>query len=119
MTSAIKVLETAVANYTCSAWESSHTFSFTAALAMHTINISPGSMHIQDLCFALYDLTLPMLAVAIFIFHGKLYVNTCSVELPAGDVHAMNNNITKWRIALSINNTGMLENHSSIVRALR
>ena len=58
---------------------------------MHIINISPGSMHIPDLCFALYDLTLPKLAVAILIFHGKLYVNMCSVELPAGGVHAMNN----------------------------
>jgi len=37
------------------------------------------------------------------------YLNTCSVELPAGGVHAMNN-ITKWCIALSTN-TGVLENH--------
>ena len=43
------------------------------------------------------------MAVAVFIFHGKLYVTTCSVELQIGGVHAMNNVIlTKWRIALSI-----------------
>ena len=31
-------------------------------------------------------------------------VNTCSVELPARGVHAMNNVVlTKWCIALSIN----------------
>ena len=44
----------------------------------------------------------PTVALAVFIFHGKLYVNTCSVELPAGGVHAMNNVVlTKWRISLS------------------
>ena len=53
----------------------------------------------------------PTLGGAIFIFHSKLYVNTCSVELAAGGVHAMNNVVlTKWRIALSIN-IGVLENH--------
>ena len=53
----------------------------------------------------------PTLAVVVFIFHGKLYVNMCSVELPAGDVHAMNNVVlTKWRITLSIN-IRVLENH--------
>ena len=62
-------------------------------------------MLIPDLCFVLcYQLTL---AVAIFIFHGKLYVNTCSVELSiggGGGVHAMKNVVlTKWPIALSIN----------------
>ena len=47
----------------------------------------------------LYHLTL---AVVVFIFHGKLYLNTCSVELQAGGVHAMNSAIlTKWHIALS------------------
>ena len=63
-------------------------------------------MHIPDLCFA------------VFIFHGKLYVNTYSVELLAGGVHAMNNVVlTKWHIALSINigalsiNIRVLENH--------
>ena len=50
------------------------------------------------------------LAVAVFILHGKLDLNTCSVELPGG-VLAMNNDIlVKWRIALSIN-IGVLENH--------
>ena len=49
----------------------------------------------------------PTLAVAVF---GKLYVNTCSVELPARGIHAMNNVLTKWCIALSIN-IGVLENH--------
>ena len=59
----------------------------------------------------MFCVTSPTLAVAVFIFHGKLYVNTCSVELPAGGVHAMNNVVlTKWRIALSIN-IGVLENH--------
>ena len=65
-------------------------------------------MHIPDLCFVLYHQTL---AVAVFIFHDKLYVNTCSVELPAGGVHAMNNVVlTKWHTALSIN-VRVLENH--------
>ena len=59
--------------------------------------------------FCVIPLTL---AVAIFTFHGKLYVNTCSVGLPAGGVHAMNNVVlTKWRIALSTYNFGVLENH--------
>jgi len=40
-------------------------------------------MRIPDLCFALYHLTL---AVALFIFHGKLYLNTGSVELLAGGI---------------------------------
>ena len=84
--------------------ESSHT---QLLLAIHTLYTSPGSMHIPDLCFALYHL---ILAVAVFIFHGKLYVNTCSVELPAGGIHAMHNVLTKWRTALFINN-GVLENH--------
>ena len=56
-------------------------------------------MHITDLFCVLQ----PTLEVAVFIFHGKLYVNTYSVELPAGGVHAMNNVLTKWCIALSIN----------------
>ena len=43
-------------------------------------NTSPGSMHIPDL----FCVIPPTLAVAVFIFHGKLYANTCSVELPAG-----------------------------------
>ena len=51
----------------------------------------------------------PTLAVAIFIFHGKLYVNV-SVELLAGGVHAMSNVLTKWCIELSMN-IGVLENH--------
>ena len=42
----------------------------------------------------------PTLAVAVF--HGKLYLNTYSVEFLAGGIHAMNNVQTKWRIALSI-----------------
>jgi len=29
------------------------------------------------------------LAAAGFIFYGKLYLNMCSVELPAGSLHAM------------------------------
>ena len=114
MTSAIKVLNrvetAAVANCTWSAWKSSYTPSFTAAVAIHIpYNTSLRSMHISHLCFVLYyQLTL---AVAVFIFHGKLYVTTCSVELQNGGVHAMNNVIlTKWRIALSIN-IGVLENH--------
>ena len=99
-------VETAVANCTCSAWNP-HILSFTAALAIPTHNTSPESMHIPDLCFVLYHLTLE---VAVFIFNSKLYGNTCTVELPAGGVHAMNNVLTKWRIALSIN-IGVLENH--------
>ena len=43
----------------------------------------------------------------------------CSVELPAGGVHATNYIIlTKWPIALSID-IEVLENHPRIVRALR
>ena len=54
-------------------------------------------MHISHLCFVLYyQLTL---AVAVFIFHGQLYVDTCSVELPIGGVHAMNKLCSNgWRI---------------------
>jgi len=37
-------------------------------------------MHIPDLCFVPYYTTL---AVMVFIFHDKLYLNMCSVELPA------------------------------------
>ena len=54
-----------------SAWESSPTLSFTAALAVHTYNTSPGSMPIPDIrpdlssCFVLYDLTL---TVAVFVY---------------------------------------------------
>ena len=52
-----------------------------------------------------------ILAVALFIFHSKLYVNTCTVELLTGGVHAMKDVVlTKWRIALSIN-LGVLDNH--------
>ena len=77
----MEVETAALANYMCSLWESSHTLSFTAALAIHTspYNTSPGNMHIPSLCFVVYHLTL---AVAVFIFHGKLDLNTCSVELP-------------------------------------
>ena len=66
-------------------------------------------MDIPALCFVLYyQLTL---AVAIFIFHGKLYVGTWySVEVPIRGVRTMNNVLTKWRIALSIN-IEVLENH--------
>ena len=57
-------------------------------------------MHIPDFMFCVIPLTL---AVAVFIFHGKLYVNTCLIELPARGVHDMNDVVlTKWRIALSI-----------------
>ena len=75
-------------------------------------------MHIPDLCpsIALYDLTL---ALVVFIFHGKLYVNGCSVELPARGVHAMNNLVlTKWHIPLSIY-IQVLENHWKMVQVLR
>ena len=48
----------------------------------------------------------PSLSVAIFssfMVSYPVYVNMCSVELPGGGVHAMNNVVlTKWRIALSI-----------------
>ena len=83
---------------------------YTAALAIIPYNTS-RSMHIPDLYFALYHLSHLTLPVAVFIFHGKLCVNTCSVELPGGGVHAMNNFVlTKWRRTLSIN-IGVLENH--------
>ena len=51
------------------------------------------------------------------LFHGKLYVNMCSNELPAGGVHAMNNVLTKWHIAISID-IGVLEKHWRMVRVL-
>ena len=49
----------------------------------------------------------PTLVVAVvfssFTVSYPVYVNTCSVKLPAGGVHAMNNVVlTKWHIALSI-----------------
>ena len=67
-------------------------------------NTSPGSMHIPDLCYT----TQPWLLLSSTL---AFTVNTCSVELPAGGEHAMNNNIlTKWHIALSID-IGVLENH--------
>ena len=54
---------------------------------------------------SMFCVTPPTVAVAIFIFHSKHknYVNTCSVELPARGVRAMNNvlTLTKWHIALS------------------
>ena len=44
--------------------EPSHTLSFTAAVAIHTLgNTFPGSIHIPDLCYTL--------TVAIFICHGN------------------------------------------------
>ena len=50
-----------------------------------------------------------ILDLAIFSFHGKLYLNTCSVELPAGD-YGMNNVIlTKLCIGININ-IGVLKN---------
>ena len=65
-------------------------------------NTSPGSMHIPD-PRSMFCIIPPTLAVAVFIFHSKLYVNMSSVELPAGGVHAMNNVVlTKWHTALSI-----------------
>ena len=73
-------------------------------------------MHIPDLfCVIL----LADLGSCRLHLHGKLYVNMCSVELPiggggggggGGGLHAMNNVLTKWHIALSIN-IGVLENH--------
>ena len=57
----IPILVMTMAN---SAWESSHL----QLLYQYILyNTSPGSMHIPDLCFALFDLTL---AVAVFVFHG-------------------------------------------------
>ena len=68
------------------------TYSNTAALAIHIGNIFPGSMHIPDLCYT----TQPWHFILAFTV-----VNTCSVELPAGGVHPMNNvTLTKWCIAL-------------------
>ena len=86
-----------------SAWESSHTLSFTAALAIHTLNTSE-SMHIPDLCFALYHQPWQLPSSSFTVS------NTCLVELLAGGIHSMNNVVlTKWYIALSIN-IGVLEN---------
>ena len=66
------------------------TYSNTASLAIG--NTFPESMHIPDLCYT----TRPWHFILAFTV-----VNTCSVELPAGDVHPMNNvTLTKWRIAL-------------------
>ena len=49
-TSVTEVETAALANYTCSVWESSHTLSFTAALTIHIpYNTSPGSMHTSPL----------------------------------------------------------------------
>ena len=70
----------------------------------------PGSMHIPDLCCALYH--RPCQLPSFHLSRYLVYVNTCSVELPAGGVHAMNNVVlTKWRIALSITSECMFENH--------
>ena len=61
-----------------------HTLSFTAALAIHTFSWKHAH---------------PLSTFCITIFHGKLDLNTCSVELPGGGVLAMNNLIlAKWRI---------------------
>ena len=47
-----EVVTAAFANYTWSVWESSHTLSFTAALAIHTLGSTfPGSVHITDPCY--------------------------------------------------------------------
>ena len=57
-------------------------------------------MHIPCLCCVLYHLTL---AVADFTLSpDKLYLNTCSVELPDGVLVMKNVILTKWHIALSI-----------------
>ena len=82
----MEVETAALTNCTYSAWESSHTLSFTAALVIHIpYNTFPVSMHIPDLCFALYHLTM---AVAVFIFHDKLSKHMLS-ELPVGNVYML------------------------------
>ena len=58
-------------------------------------------MHIPSLCFALYydfGCCRPK-----FIFHGKLDLNTCSVELRGGGggILAMNNLIISSKMAYS------------------
>ena len=117
MTSAIvqtEVETAALAIYTCSVWESSHTFSFTAALVIHTLEYFSWK-HAHSLsmfCIILPDLGCCSLHLI------TVQLNTCSVELPGG-VLAMNNVIlTKWRIALSIK-IGVLESHGRIARVLR
>ena len=85
----------AVANCLCSAWESSH-----AQLLYIPYNTSPGSMHIPDLCFALYHWPGQLPSSSFLVSYNC--VNMGSVKLPVGGVHAMNNVVlTKWRIALS------------------
>jgi len=58
-------------------------------------------MHIPDLCFALYDLTLAVAIFGICTLY-KLSVNTCSVELLLTQLLWILYSNKKWRIAASI-----------------
>ena len=62
-------------------------------------------MHIPDLCFVLYDLTL---AVAVFV--DAISEHVLSLSFRPGAWRKCMLLLTNWHIALSIN-TGVLENH--------
>ena len=64
-----EVVTAAFANYMWSVWESLHTLSFTAALAIHTLGSTfPGSVHIPDPC---YTTPLRCCRDRDFIFHSN------------------------------------------------
>ena len=93
----MEVETAALANYTCSVWESSHKLSFTAALTIDRpipYNTSPGSMHTPP-HYVLHCTTRSWLLPSSY--HGKLYLNMCSVKLPGGVVSMNNVILTKWR----------------------
>ena len=87
------------------------TLSFIAALAIHTLLYFPWKHAYPRSMFCIIPPTLAVAVSSSFMVSYPVYENTCSVEFPARGVHAMNNVVlTKWRIALSIYNIGVLEN---------
>ena len=113
MTSAVvqtEVETAALAICTCSVWESSHTFSFTAFLVIHTLEYFFWK-HAHSLS-ALRDTTWPWPLQSSSYHRIRTHAQ---LSFWGGGILAMNNVIlTKWCVALS-SNYGVLENHWKIV----
>ena len=97
-------------------WESSHndTYTFIYSSSTNTyliiLLLETSTSPLYVLCYTIY---LTGCWRPKFNFHGKLDLNTCSVDLPGGGggLLALKNLIlAKWRIALSID-IGVLESH--------
>ena len=87
----MEVETAALANYTCSVWESSHTFSVIHTL--HTLKyFSWDNAHIPSLCLCC---TTWRLSVAVFILCMIMVAKMCSVELPGAYLYDI---LTKWHI---------------------